>query len=212
MESDGQPQISTTDPDSRAMLVQGQVVEVCYNTQAAVDSKHKLVVATHTINRNDRNALSDIALEAKVNLQPGDMTIIADKGYHNGRELHECKKNNITTVVAQAELVNSNEKGTTPEYLADKFIYNKKLDSYTCPAGQTLTTTGTWHIKKRTERSVAFQFKKYRTPACKECPVKHLCTAKADGRREIERSEFAVASEENAMRYKSQQRTIQNTP
>lgn len=45
------------------------MVEVSYNLQAAVDSKHKLVVATHTINRNDTNALSAIALEAKENLE-----------------------------------------------------------------------------------------------------------------------------------------------
>ena len=55
----GEPQVSTTDPDARALLVQGQVVEVCYNVQAAVDDKYKLIVATHTINRNDRNALSN---------------------------------------------------------------------------------------------------------------------------------------------------------
>jgi len=46
------PQISTTDPDARALLVQGQVVEVSYNMQAAVDDMHNLVVATHVINRN----------------------------------------------------------------------------------------------------------------------------------------------------------------
>jgi hypothetical protein len=32
------------------------VVEISYNIQAAVDNKHNLVVATHTINR-DLNAL-----------------------------------------------------------------------------------------------------------------------------------------------------------
>jgi len=50
-------QISTTDPDARALLVQGQVVEVSYNLQAAVDHKHNLVVATHTINRNSLSRL-----------------------------------------------------------------------------------------------------------------------------------------------------------
>jgi hypothetical protein len=60
-----QPQISTTDEDARALLAQGVVVEISYNIQAAVDNKHNLVVATHTINRNDLNALSAIALEAK---------------------------------------------------------------------------------------------------------------------------------------------------
>jgi hypothetical protein len=61
LQESGEPQISTTDPDARALLVQGQVVEVSYNIQAAVDDKHNLVVATHTIHRNDRNALAAIA-------------------------------------------------------------------------------------------------------------------------------------------------------
>ena len=69
------------------MLVQGQVVEVCYNVQAGVDKKYKLVIATHTINRNDRNALSAIAIEAKANLMVKEITTLNDKGYHNGRRM-----------------------------------------------------------------------------------------------------------------------------
>jgi radical SAM protein with 4Fe4S-binding SPASM domain len=80
-------------------------------------------------------------------------------------------------------------------------VYNENNDTYACPQGQTLTTTGTWHTKNRTERSVSYQYKKYSTSACKSCPVRNLCTAKADGRREIERSEFAKAVEENRNRY-----------
>ena len=95
LKASGEPQISTTDEDSRALLVQGQVVEVSYNIQAAVDEKHKLVVATHTINRNDRNALSAIAMEAKENLGVETFTALVDKGYHNGREITRCKAENI---------------------------------------------------------------------------------------------------------------------
>jgi transposase len=203
LEQSGEPQISTTDEDARALLVQGQVVEVCYNMQTAVDDKHNLVVATHTINRNDRNAMSAIAIEAKQNLKAETITTLNDKGYHNGREIQRCKDNNITTICAQQEIVNSNEKGTTPEYLVTQFIYNELDDTYTCPQGKILRTKGTWHHKQRTERSTGYQFKKYRTPDCKTCPVKHLCTGKAKGGREIERSEFAQAVEENAARYKA---------
>ena len=167
----GEPQISTTDEDARALLVQGQVVEVSYNMQTAVDDKHKLVVATHTINRNDRNAMSAIAIEAKENLGVDTFTALNDKGYHNGREIQECKNNNIVTICAQQEIVNSNEKGTTPEYLVTKFTYHEATDTYTCPQGNTLSTKGTWHHKQRTERSQGYQFKKYRTPDCKTCPV-----------------------------------------
>jgi len=203
MEANDQVQVSTTDPDSRALLVQGQVVEVCYNTQTAVDEKHKLIVATHTINRNDRNAMSAIALEAKHNLQSKGFTAILDKGYHNGREIQACKDASIQTICAHAAIVNSNEKGTTPDYLVSKFTYNKKSDTYTCPQGHTLHTTGTWHTKTRERDS--HQFRKFRTPKCKTCPVKHLCTGRADGRREIERSEFADAIEENNKRYHQHQ-------
>lgn len=203
MEGEGQSQISTTDPDSRALLVQGQVVEVSYNVQAAVDQEHKLIVATHTINRNDRNAMSAIALEAKANLESTSFTALLDKGYHNGREINTCNEAGINTICAHPEVVNSNEKGTTPDYVVTKFLYNKKHDTYTCPQGQTLHTTGAWHTKTRERDS--YTFKKYRTPACKTCPVQHLCTGRADGRREIERSQYADAIEENNKRYHQNQ-------
>jgi len=169
--------------------------------QAAVDAKHKLVVATHTINRNDRNAMTDIALEARENMEVETFTSLFDKGYHNGRQIQQCKDAGITTIVAQQNVVNSNEKGTTPEYMVTKFVYNEEENAYTCPEGKTLTTTGTWHEKK-TDGKVQYLFRKYRTTACKDCAVRQLCTAKADGRREIDRSEFATAVEENNQRYR----------
>lgn len=201
-----EPQISTTDADARALLIHGQVVEVSYNTQAAVDDKYKLVVATQTINRNDRNALSNISIEAQQNLNKKELTLLADKGYNNAKEIQTCQNQGLTTIVAQQEIVNSNDKGTTKEYLVTNFIYNKETDTYICPQNQTLTTTGTWHVKKRDNGS--HQFKKYRTTVCKTCPVKSLCTAKADGRREIERSEFAEATELNTKNYKEAVSTL----
>ena len=199
IETSGDTQVSITDTDARALLVQGQVVEVSYNVQAAVDQKHNLVVATHTINRNDRNAMSGIALETQENLGRKDFTAILDKGYHNGREIETCQKAGITTLVCPPTIVNANNKGTTADYMVDKFEYHATSDTYTCPAGNSLSTTGTWH--KKTRERDSYQFKKYRTPACKTCPVQTLCTAKADGRREIERSQYADAVEKNGLNY-----------
>jgi len=196
-----EPQISTSDKDARALLIHGQVVEVSYNTQAAVDDKHKLVVATHTINRNDRNALSNIAIEAQQNLNIKEITVLADKGYNNAKEIQACQDQGISTIVAQQEIVNSNAKGTTPDYLVTKFTYNEKDDTYTCPQNQTLKSTGTWHTKHREHSS--HKFKKYRTTACKVCVAKQFCTVRPDGR-EIERGEFAEALELNNKNYKEQ--------
>lgn len=200
LKTSGEPQISTTDEDSRALLVQGQVVEVSYNIQAAVDDRYNLVVATHTINRNDRNALSAIAVETKENLGVETFTALVDKGYHNGREIEKCREQNISTIVAYPTLVSSKEGGTTKDYLVTNFVYDEASDTYQCPQGKILNTTGRWHNKKRERDS--YQFKKYRTPACKECPVQSLCTSRADGRREIERSQYSGAVEENNQRYR----------
>jgi hypothetical protein len=44
--------------------VQGQVVEISFNLKRQ-SMPNTMVVATHTINKNDRSALSAIAIEAK---------------------------------------------------------------------------------------------------------------------------------------------------
>lgn len=198
--ANNETQISTTDPDAKALLVQGQLVEIGYNQQAAVDKKYKLVVATHTINQNDRNALANIAFEAKENLSQAEgFTLLADKGYFNGKTIAQTQSMGINTIVAKPETVNSNPHGTTKAYLVDKFKYNEVDDTYTCPAGQTLTTTGNWHQKAKEKQS--YQYKKYRTPACKTCQFKHLCTGRAKGGRELERSQYAAAVAINNTNY-----------
>jgi len=86
--------------------------------------------------------------------------------------------------------------------LVTQFIYNKEEDTYTCPQGEVLRTKGTWHTKKSGNGAPSYQFKKYRTSACKDCPVKNLCTGREKGGREIDRSEYAAVVEENSKRYR----------
>jgi len=45
-------QISTTDSDSRSILIVKNIVEVVYNVQNAVDDKHNLIVHTEATNTN----------------------------------------------------------------------------------------------------------------------------------------------------------------
>jgi transposase len=195
------PQVSTTDKDARALLFHGQVVEVGYNVQAAVDARFKLVIGTHTINRNDRNEMTYMAQESLTNLASNSFTALLDKGYHTGKELEKTQLLGVKTVVAMPLVINSNLKGTTPDYLVTKFTYNKETNTYTCPQNKILTTSGTWHTKKRGKYTHLFQ--KYRTPACKDCAFKGLCTGRKKGGREIERSEYAEAVEQNRMNFEA---------
>ena len=189
-------QISTTDGDSRSIIIVKNIVEVAYNTQNAVDDKHNLIVHTQATNTNDGKALHNAAIQAKQNLQlpkKQNITVLADKGYHTGAELHQCQSENMVTHVAYKE--QPSVKHITTEFLSENFDYDKATDSYTCPAGAVLKSLGTWHNKKGEASETSYRFKTYRTEACKTCSLKHQCTKLP--RRIIHRSEYQDAVELN---------------
>jgi transposase len=189
-------QISTTDGDSRSIIIVKSIVEVAYNTQNAVDDKHNLIVHTQATNTNDGKALHKAATQAKENLQlqkQDELMILADKGYHTGAELQECQQENMITHVAYKE--QPSVKHIANEFLAESFNYDKATDSYTCPAGAVLTSLGTWHNKKGEVHETSYRFKTYRTNACKTCTLKHQCTKLP--KRIIQRSEYQDAVDIN---------------
>ncbi len=189
-------QISTNDADSRSIIIVKNIVEVAYNTQNAVDDKHNLIVHTEATNTNDGKALHNAATQAKQNLQlqkEDKLVVLADKGYHTGAELQQCQQDNMITHVAYKD--QPSVKHIAPEFLSENFSYDKATDSYTCPAGATLTTLGTWHNKKGEANETSFRFKTYRTKACKTCALKHQCTKLP--RRIVQRSEYQDAVDVN---------------
>ena len=196
LDSTADKQISTTDPDSRSILITKSIVEVAYNTQNGVDSKHYLIVETGATNTNDGKALHKVAKQAKTNLQLKEadpLMVLADKGYHTGAELQQCQDDNMITHVAYKE--QPAVKHIDREYLSESFLYNRASDSYTCPAGATLTSLGTWHNKKGEANETSYRFKTYRTNACKGCPLKDKCTKLK--KRIIHRSEYQDAVDIN---------------
>ena len=189
-------QISTTDADSRSIIIVKSIVEVAYNTQNAVDDKHNLIVHTEATNINDGKALYKAATQGKQNLglpKEEPITILADKGYHTGAELQQCQSENMITHVAYKE--QPSVKHIATEFLSENFNYDKATDSYQCPAGATLTSLGTWHNKKGEANETSYRFKTYRTDACKSCSLKHQCTILP--KRIIHRSEYQDAVDIN---------------
>ena len=189
-------QISTTDTDSRSIIITKSIVEVAYNVQNAVDDKHNLIVHTQTTNTNDGKALHNAAIQAKNNLQlpkEKQLILLADKGYHTGAELLQCQQDNMITHVAYKE--QPGVKHISNEFLVESFIYNNTNDTYTCPAGAILSSLGTWHNKKGEAGETSYRFKTYRTDACKNCALKTQCTKLP--KRIVQRSEFQDAVDIN---------------
>jgi transposase len=190
----GDTQISTSDAESRLMIVRNNITEVAYNVQTTVDAKHCLPIDYKVTNQNDSKAMGEMVQHAKEILNTNQFTALYDKGYHTGSELKTAQDLGITTLVAIPA-----PASTAPDecYNVAHFIYNETDDCYLCPQGNRLTATGTVYTKGR-NRPTPKVFRQYRNPkACKSCPVRALCTNNKSGRL-IERNIHTPFYEQNA--------------
>lgn len=194
----GKDQISTTDADAQSVVLQRGITVVGYNIQASVDAQNKLITHFDTGGVNDTNALAQVAIATKEVIGVEKMDVLADKGYHTGEQIRQCEENNITTYISPKEPA-SNDPDIFP---VTSFVYNAQTDSYSCPAGQTLTTNGTWLTHSSKGYKSAYKFQRYNTKKCKSCELQPQCTKSKTNGRNIDRSEFAADVEQNNRRVK----------
>lgn len=187
----GEPQISTSDPESRQLITRNNTTEVAYSVQTVVDAKHNLPIDYKVTNQNDSRALSGMLRRTKTILGATDFTAIYDKGYHTGSELKMAVTSGINIMVAIPGVASF-----VPDenYNFDRFIYDEINDSYTCPQHQVLTTNGNAYQKSK--RRNYYTVKHYKTAACATCPALASCTKNKKGRL-IERSEYQQYIEVN---------------
>jgi len=197
LEESGEEQLSTTDPDSRSVILHRNIINVGYNIQASSDAKHKLLVEYDTGSVNDTRALADIAIQTKELLKVDELKVLADKGYHTGVELYRCQEKGITSYVSPKAPA-TKDIGLYP---VTDFRYDANRDVYICPQGHDMSTNNTWHrhSDSRKGKTGAYRFRRYTTSLCKSCENRQKCTQSKNGRY-IDRSEYADVMEANARR------------
>ena len=187
----GEPQISTSDPDSRQMMIRNNISEVAYNVQTVVDEKHYLPIDYKVTNENDSKAMSGMLRRAKIILKAKGFTALYDKGYHTGSEIEKALELNVEIMVA---IPGVGAVAPDENYNFAHFKYDESNDTYTCPQQQILTSNGSWYQKNK-ERYF-YLAKHYKTHACTNCTARISCTKNQKGR-VIERSEYAPYMEIN---------------
>ncbi|SFS87830.1 IS1182 family transposase [Sphingobacterium wenxiniae] len=194
LEETNEVQISSSDPDSRQLITRNNITEVAYNVQTTVDAKHNIPIDFKVTNQNDSKAMGNMVRRAKNIIGKSDFILLYDKGYHTGTEFDYAHKQGVSVMVAVPEVASH-----APNIAFDvaNFRYDKKLDHYTCPAGQQLQTNGRWYFKKHGKTTN--RMKHYKTAACKSCSLFEPCTKNKAGRL-IERTEHAELIEANKQR------------
>ena len=161
-------QLSLTDPDARSMATSGRGTGmVAYNVQAAIDSKHHLILAHEVTNQgHDRLQLANMARQAKAILAVDDVTVVADRGYFSGEEIKACEEAGITTYLPKPQTSGNQAKG----YFGKRdFIYHTEDDEYECPAGERAIYRFSREEKGKTIR-------RYWSSECIRCSMKPECT------------------------------------
>jgi transposase len=198
----GEPQVSTSDPDSRQIMVRNNITEVAYNVQTTVDAKNNIPIDYKVTNHNDSKAMGNMVQRAKSILRTNELTALYDKGYHTGSELKTAQDLGIETIVA-IPAIPSSSQAPDHDYNFEHFKYYGQSDTYTCPQGEVLRTNGTWY-KEHNRRDNVIIFKQYKTRSCKSCPVHSQCTRSKDGR-VLSRSTFAEYYETNRRNYQEKE-------
>ncbi|AGC78558.1 IS1182 family transposase [Nonlabens dokdonensis] len=204
------PQLSTSDPDSRHQITRGMITEVCYTAQTTVDADHKVLLDYKVTNENDKKAMGNMLRRAKSILKTNQFTALYDKGYHTGSEFKTAHDLGIDTLVA-IPAIGRKSQAPDPAYNVEHFKYDKASDSYQCPQGHELKSNGNWYKARN------YKFKQYKSSACKSCPVRSLCTTSKANGKIVQRSEYKQYIEANFKRvqqqpeiYKKRQATVEH--
>ena len=131
-------QISLTDPDARSMATSGKDTGIVgYNVQIAVDTQHHLIVAHEVTNvGTDRHQLSNMAEQARSEMDVEKLEAIADRGYYEGEEIKDCEDAGISVTLPKPQTSGAKAEG---RFGKQDFVYVAGDDSYRCPAGERLT-------------------------------------------------------------------------
>jgi transposase len=161
-------QISLTDPDARAMATNARSSGIVgYNVQSAVDAKHHLIVEHEVTNvGSDRSQLSKIANQARTAMGTEDLTVVADRGYFNGKEILACHASGMMTYVPKPETSGAQAAG---RFGKRDFHYVPETNEYRCPAGDRLIWRMTTQEKDQT-------LHRYWSSNCQSCHLKSRCT------------------------------------
>lgn len=168
LKSEPDGQLSTTDPDARAMATSrpGSAV-IGYNVQTAVDAANHLIVAHEVTNQSsDRSQLSKMALASRDAMGACNLQALADRGYYHGVELKICEDVGIAAYVPKPMTSNAKAEG---RFDKTDFVYIARDNEYQCPSGQRA-------IHRFTTDERGLQIHVYWPSACPGCSMRDRCT------------------------------------
>jgi transposase len=169
------PRVSEMEPEARIMKQQDGGYAPSYNAQVSTDRLWGVVVGVGlSQSPTDIDELLGSVDRVKDNTGKLPVQVVADGGYTSGSNIHGMGERGVDFIApvdgSHAQL---KRMGIDEAFSRQAFVYDEGTNSYTCPAGHTLTYKGRQR-RDKTWRS------RYRASAadCQACPFKQQCCPK----------------------------------
>ena len=172
--------INLTDPEARLMKGRHSIV-AGYNAQAMVSpmetakgASGMMVTAVDVVDAaNDSAMLVPMVEQAEETTGTRVPMTLADAGYFAASHLAECDRRGQQVVMAEAR-----QRFLTDPYHKDRFTYDERSDSFTCPQGRRLR-----FLRIQQANGVPLRLYRASGTVCQACPAFGVCTrARETGR------------------------------
>jgi len=170
IQAEKEGEVSTIDSQARLMRSGGDArsLDVCYNVITTTDAKHKLIVDFELTNQsNDSGSLQIMSKKAQEVMGVKTFTNLADKGFYDGSDIAACEQNGVRCLVAKPKTTGSKQ---SEEFKHGRFVYDRVLDCYVCPAQNQLRF-------RRMDKQKGELYRAYvNYDACRACQRRLECT------------------------------------
>lgn len=166
-----------TDPDASVTRHSSGRSKLRYKTHRAVDPHCEVITATTVTpgSQDEGNLLADMIEIHEHTTGSKVETVVADSRYGKMDNFLLCHDRGIRAHVPSLEETqrgSGRQKGIFPK---EHFSYDPVTDTFTCPAGQSLTR----HMYHKRRRSYEY---KASSGACAHCHLRDRCTRSKNGR------------------------------
>lgn len=191
--------VSQTDPDARIMKQADGGYAPSFNVQATTDAQAGLIVGIGvTQSGNDRRELSKAMQRVQEILVQAPKQVLVDTDYVTRETILEMANSQselISSVVDRKGISDRQyeRRGVAKEFHSEAFCYNQADDTFTCPAGKTLTFD-----RKETRPGITSFFYNARRQDCQQCIFKQQCCPKTQARSVGRNVEEKIIQEFNA--------------
>jgi transposase len=177
--------VCTTDPDAALVSRKGKGSRPRYHHHRAIDDAHGVITAVETTPGSiaENHKLMDLVAQHETNTEQPVHIVVGDSKYGTADNLAACVEQNIAPHLGLLADQAKSHGARADCYAEHEFRYDPKQDTYTCPAGQTLTRRR-YHERRRTHEYTAA------TGVCAACPLREKCTTGKE--RTVQRHEQAA--------------------